>query len=127
MGWLDSGAQLSAAMAYSLEFVGSVIVVALLFAMIFKILPDVEIALRDVWLGAFATSLLFNVGRLLIGLYLGQASFTSAYGAAGTVLIVLVWTYYSAQLLFFGAEFTQVYSRARGSRIRPTAAAEAID
>jgi len=98
----------------------SFLIATLLFAMIFKFLPDARIAWRDVWLGAAVTSLLFNVGKLLIGLYLGQASFTSAYGAAGTVLIVLVWTYYSAQILFLGAEFTQVYARSYGDRILPS-------
>lgn len=89
--------------------------VTLLFAMIFKYLPDAKIAWRDVWAGAAGTALLFAVGKELIGLYLGQASSTSVYGAAGSLVVVLLWVFYSSQILFFGAEFTQVWSRTRGS------------
>jgi membrane protein len=94
-------------------------VIALLFAMIFKFLPDVKITWRDVSVGATITALLFVFGKSLIGLYLGNNSFSSTYGAAGSIIIVLVWTYYSAQILFFGAEFTQVYARKYGSQILP--------
>ncbi|MGE3269357.1 MAG: YihY/virulence factor BrkB family protein [Chloroflexota bacterium] len=94
-------------------------VVALLFAAIYKVLPDVKIAWSDVWIGAAVTALLFTLGKLLIGLYLGQASVGSTFGAAGSLLVFLVWVYYSAQILFFGAEFTQVYARQCGSRIEP--------
>lgn len=109
---------------YVVQFAGTVAVVALLFAMIFKFLPDVRIQWRDVWLGAIFTSLLFALGKFAIGMYLGRASFSSSYGAVGTVLVVLVWTYYSAQILFLGAEFTQVYARYFGSRIQPAETAE---
>ena len=95
-------------------------VVALLFAAIYKVLPDAEVEWSDVWVGAVVTSLLFTVGRILIGLYLGHASVGSTFGAAGSLLVFLVWVYYSAQILFFGAEFTQVYARCYGSRIRPS-------
>ena len=78
--------------------------------MIFKVLPDVSIGWNDVWIGAAMTSLLFSIGKVLIGLYLGRSNLTSAYGAAGSLLILLLWTYYSAQILLFGAEFTQVYA-----------------
>lgn len=91
-------------------------VVTFLFALIFKYLPDAEIAWRDVWAGAAGTALLFAVGKELIGLYLGQTSATSVYGAAGSLVVVLLWVYYSSQILFFGAEFTQVWSRTRGSQ-----------
>jgi membrane protein len=94
-------------------------VIVLLFAMIFKFLPDVKITWRDVSVGATITALLFVFGKSLIGLYLGNNSFSSTYGAAGSIIIVLVWTYYSAQILFFGAEFTQVYARKYGSQILP--------
>ncbi|MEA5574275.1 YihY/virulence factor BrkB family protein [Calothrix sp. UHCC 0171] len=94
-------------------------VIALLFAMIFKFLPDVKITWGDVSVGAIITALLFVLGKSLIGLYLGNNSFSSTYGAAGSIIIVLVWTYYSAQILFFGAEFTQVYARKYGSQILP--------
>jgi membrane protein len=84
-------------------------VTTLLFAMIYKILPDVKIHWRDVWTGAAATAVLFTLGKLLIGFYLGGSSFRSAYGAAGSVLVILCWVYYSSQILFLGAEFTHVY------------------
>ncbi|NNL65203.1 MAG: YihY/virulence factor BrkB family protein [Myxococcales bacterium] len=90
-------------------------VVTFLFALIFKYLPDAEIEWRDVWAGAAGTAVLFAVGKELIGLYLGQTSATSVYGAAGSLVVVLLWVYYSSQILFFGAEFTQVWSRTRGS------------
>ena len=83
----------------------------MLFAAIFKILPDVHIAWKDVWLGAAATAALFAIGKIGIGLYLGRGSFTSAYGAAGSFLVLLVWVYYSAQVFFFGAELTWVYAK----------------
>ncbi|HWO02449.1 MAG TPA: YihY/virulence factor BrkB family protein, partial [Blastocatellia bacterium] len=92
-------------------------VVTLMFAMIFKLLPDVRIAWNDVWIGAAATSLLFTIGKALIGLYLGRSSIASAYGAAGSLVILLVWIYYSAQILFLGAEFTQVYAKRQGSHV----------
>jgi membrane protein len=98
-----------------LNFIISFGVITLLFAMIYKILPDVEIAWDDVWIGAVVTSLLFNLGKFLIGLYLGNSSAGSAYGAAGSLVILLLWVYYSAQILLFGAEFTQVYAKRRGS------------
>ncbi|GMU06309.1 YihY/virulence factor BrkB family protein [Corallococcus caeni] len=91
-------------------------VTTLLFAMIYKVLPDTRVAWKDVWLGATVTSLLFSLGKLAIGLYLGKSSVSSSYGAAGSFAVLLLWVYYSSQLLFLGAEFTQVYSRWRGSR-----------
>ncbi|ESQ76484.1 hypothetical protein AEYBE204_19480 [Asticcacaulis sp. YBE204] len=94
-------------------------VVTFLFAMTFKILPDVHIAWRDVWVGAAITAVLFSIGKQLIGLYLGQSALSSAYGAAGSLIVVLVWIYYSTQIFFFGAEFTQVYSRHFGKQIMP--------
>jgi membrane protein len=103
----------------AVTFVLSFAIVTLLFAMIYKILPDAKVAWSDVWIGAAATALLFTAGKLLIGLYLGRSSTTSAYGAAGSLVVVLLWVYYSAQILFLGAEFTQVYARARGAGIRP--------
>jgi len=98
-----------------LNFAVSFAVVTLLFAMIFKILPDLEIRWSDVWVGAAFTSLLFGVGKLGIGFYLGYAGAGSVYGAAGSLVIVLLWVFYSSQLLFFGAEFTQVWAHRRGS------------
>jgi len=88
--------------------------------MIFKVLPDVRIDWRDVWIGAAATALLFTLGKFLIGLYLAKSSVASTYGAAGSLVIVLLWIYYSSQILFLGAEFTQVYASHYGSNIRPS-------
>jgi membrane protein len=104
---------------YVLNIVLSLLVITLLFAMIFKVLPDVKISWRDVWIGAAVTALLFTVGKSLLGLYLVKANIASAYGAAGSLVVILVWVYYSAMILFFGAEFTQVYANRYGSRIVP--------
>jgi hypothetical protein len=101
-------------------------VITLLFAAIYKVLPDVTVAWSDVWIGSAVTALLFTVGKLIIGLYLGHASIGSTFGAAGSLLVFLVWVYYSAQILFFGAEFTQVYARRFGSRIVPAEGAVAL-
>jgi membrane protein len=101
------------------NFLVSFLVITLLFAMIFKFLPDAKIAWRDVWIGAALTSLLFTIGKTLIGLYLGSGSVASAYGAAGSLIILLLWVYYSAMILFFGAEFTQVYANRFGSKVQP--------
>jgi len=108
--------------AWLLEAVNAVfstVVIALMFAMIFKLLPDVTIAWRNVWLGAAVTALLFTAGKSLIGLYLGRTAVGSAYGAAGSLVVILIWIYYSAQILFFGAEFTKVYTRRTGARVVP--------
>lgn len=104
----------------------SLFIFTLLFAMIFKLLPDVPVAWRDVWIGAAVTAFLFLVGKHLLGLYLGQSSLTSAYGAAGTLVLLLLWIYYSAMILLFGAEFTCVVSTgARGSASNATGNVEA--
>lgn len=102
-----------------LTFVVSFALITGLFALIFKFLPDVKITWRDVWIGAATTALLFTVGKFLIGLYLAHSTVASGFGAAGSVIILLLWVYYSAQILFFGAEFTQVFASRYGSRIRP--------
>jgi membrane protein len=119
---LPGGAVLWQVVNFSLSFA----VTTLLFAAIYKVLPDVTIAWSDVWIGSAVTALLFTVGKLLIGLYLGHASVGSTFGAAGSLLVFLVWVYYSAQILFFGAEFTQVYARRYGSRIVPAEGAVAV-
>lgn len=94
--------------------------VTLFFALVFKFLPDAKIAWSDVGMGAIMTSILFAIGRSLLGWYLGQTSFASTYGAAGSLIVLLAWVYYSAQILFLGAEFTEVYARKYGSHITPT-------
>lgn len=102
------------------NFVLSLTISALLFAAIYKILPDVRIRWKDVGIGATITAFLFTVGKSLIGLYLGRSSITSTYGAAGALVILLVWVNYSAQIFFLGAELTQVYTRQYGSRAAGT-------
>jgi len=102
----------------ALHLVVSMGLATLLFAAIFKLLPDRDIRWRHVWIGALVTALLFEVGKWAIGLYLGNASVGSMYGAAGSLVVVLVWVYYSAQILFLGAEFTQVWSRRRSAPAR---------
>jgi membrane protein len=97
------------------NFVISFCVITFLFGMIFKLLPDVRVVWRDVWLGAALTSLLFTAGKGVIGLYLGRAAIGSAYGAAGSLVVVMLWVYYSAQILFLGAEFTKIWALRRGS------------
>ena len=106
-----------AVLLHLLNLVVSFAVITLLFAMIFKVLPDVDIRWRDVWIGSGLTALLFSVGKYFIGLYLGRSAFSSTYGAAGSLIVVLVWIYYSTQIFFIGAEFTQVYARYMGEQI----------
>ena len=99
--------------------VSSFLVIALLFAAIYKLLPDVLISWRDVWIGAAVTALLFTAGKYLTGIYLGRTATASAFGAAGSLVVLLFWVYYSALISFLGAEFTQVYARRYGPGIRP--------
>jgi membrane protein len=113
-----------ALIAHLLDLVLSFALVTLLFAMIYKFLPDVEIHWKDVWIGAALTSILFTTGKFLIGFYLGSSSVTSVYGAAGSLITVLLWVYYSALIFFLGAEFTQVYASQYGSGVVPSAHAE---
>jgi membrane protein len=98
----------------------SLALISALFAAMFKVLPDAEIAWRDVWVGAVVTALLFVVGKFAIGLYLGNSEPGTAYGAAGSLAVLLVWIYYSAIILFLGAEFTQVWATRRGGGVRPS-------
>ncbi len=103
---------------WSLNFLVSIAVITLLFAMIFKVLPDVKLTYSDVWTGAIATAILYTLGKFALGIYLGRASVESAYGAAASLMALLVWIYYSAQILFFGAEFTKVYAAKTNSKIK---------
>ena len=109
----------SEALAYVLNIVLSLSMITLLFAAIFKFLPDAKIAWHDVWIGAFLTALLFTIGKFALGIYLGKSGVASSYGAAGSLIVLLLWVYYSSQILFFGAEFTQVYANRFGSRVAP--------
>jgi membrane protein len=103
-------------------------VITVLFALIFKVLPDVHIEWNEVWVGAAATAVLFVIGKSLIGLYLGRSGITSVFGAAGSLIVLLLWVYYSAQIVLFGAELTQVYAarRAEDRRLAQRAAAMSI-
>ncbi len=94
-------------------------VITLLFAMIYKVLPDVKLGWSDVWVGALVTAGLFTIGKFLIGLYLGTSSFASTYGAAGSVIVILVWVYYTSQIILLGAEFTRAYVEQFGPRPPP--------
>jgi len=98
----------------------STAVIAVLFALMFKLLPDVRMAWKDVWLGAIVTAVLFGLGKGAIGMYLGHSALSSSYGVAGSFVVLLVWVYYSAQILFFGAELTQVYANHYGRHIVPS-------
>ncbi len=116
--FLSGNAAQTTAMWELVNSLVSFLIFTMMFAMIFKVIPDVQIAWRDVWLGAVVTALLFVVGKYAIGLYLGRSSIASTYGAAGSLVVILIWIYYSAQILFLGAEFTQVYANLYGSRVR---------
>ena len=114
--YLEGYLHVPAAVFNVFDFVFSLFVIAGLMAMIFKLLPDVKIPWSDVWIGGIVTAVLFTIGKFLIGFYIGKSITMSAYGAAGSVVIILAWIYYSAQLLYFGAEFTYVYSNQCGSQ-----------
>jgi membrane protein len=110
-----------------LNFAISLAVVTALFALMFKTLPDVHIKWRDVWVGAAVTAALFTLGKFGLGIYLGSAGVSSAYGAAGSIVALVIWVYYSAQVLLVGAEFTEAYARRYGSRITPDDKAVALE
>src|SRR5262249_13343958 len=113
---LPSEAWLLELLNFSVSFAG----ISLLFALLFKYVPDARVTWRDVWTGAIATALLFTLGKALIGLYLGKAAVGSAYGAAGSLIVVIVWVYYSAMIFLFGAEFTHARARRRAARAAAT-------
>lgn len=109
---------------YVVEFFVSYGIISLLFAMIYKMLPDVKIAWKTVWVGALVTAALFVIGKFALGIYFGNSNPGSAYGAAGSLILILLWVSYSCLILFFGAEFTQVYARKYGHDIEPSAHAQ---
>ncbi|MGH7845546.1 MAG: YihY/virulence factor BrkB family protein [Candidatus Binatia bacterium] len=121
-GWLPR----VAAMMYFLDLAVSFAFITFLFALIYKFIPDVRIAWKDVWIGAAMTSFLFSLGKLLIGFYLARSTVTSIYGAAGSLVTLLLWVYYSSLIFFFGAEFTQVYASEFGSGVLPTEKAKSV-
>ena len=113
--WAGPKLAILAVLATTLNFAVSYGLVAIMFALIYKVMPRASIAWRDVWLGALVTALLFNIGKLLIGLYIGKSGITSAFGAAGSLAVLLLWVYYSAQIFLLGAEFTWAYAHTFGS------------
>lgn len=124
-GYLDRRFPGGEALLQTLQIVVSFGLVTVLFAAIFRFLPDIRPAWRDVWFGALLTSALFTIGKFALGIYLGKAAIGSSFGAAGSLVILLVWVYWSAQILFLGAEFTQVYARSHGSMAGDTSKQEA--
>jgi len=119
--YLESVVTIPAALLHSADFLFSVFFITVLFAMIFKLLPDARISWSDVWVGAALTSVSFTIGKFLIGFYIGKSVTASTYGAAGSLVIIVAWIYYSALLLYFGAEFTHVYSQQCGSQCESSA------
>jgi membrane protein len=109
-----------------LSFTVSLLVVAVIFMLLFRFLPDVKITWKDVWIGGLVTAVLFTVGQIGLSIYLGSGAVGQSFGAAGSLVVVLVWIYYSTQILFLGAEFTQVYTNRYGSRVRPEKTAEFV-
>lgn len=99
-------------------------VTTLLFALIFKVVPDIEVRFRDVWVGALVTAILFTLGKTLLGIYIGKSSITSAFGAAGSIVAFVIWVYYSSQVLFLGAEFTRSYALRHAGPVRPSEQAQ---
>lgn len=116
--WAGGRLEIPAFALQSLNFGTSFLITTVLFALIYKVLPDAKVAWGDVWIGATLTSVMFAIGKLGIGLYLGHSTIASTFGAAASLVVLLVWVYYSSQMLLIGAEFTQVWSRTRGSRSR---------
>lgn len=106
-----------------LDILLSIGVVTILFAAIFKFLPDVKIAWKDVWAGAILTAILFSVAKFALGLYFGKSDPQSAYGAAGTIILIMLWVSYAGMILFYGAEFTKVYSTRNGKKVKPSESA----
>ncbi len=112
-GYVEALAGASGTVLALINFITSFAILTFLFALLFRVLPDAAVTWRDVWPGSVITALLFSVGKFLIGLYLGNSAIASSYGAAGSLVVILVWVYYSAQILLFGAEFTRLYAAPR--------------
>lgn len=116
--WINANWEGAAVRTQVVNFVFFFLITIVIFALVYKYVPDVRIAWRDILIGAVATALLFSIGRLLISFYLSRSTIITVYGAAGSLIVLLLWTYYSAQIFFLGAEFTQVYGRTYGTRQR---------
>ncbi|MDP9036332.1 MAG: YihY/virulence factor BrkB family protein [Myxococcota bacterium] len=119
-GWFSHIVPGWVVLGYVVNYGISFAIITLMFATMYKLLPDVKIAWRDVWVGAAVTSVLFHIGKFLIGLYLGKATVASGFGAAGSLAVILVWVYYTSQIVLLGAEFTRVYADMFGSHVRPS-------
>lgn len=118
-GWIIDNIGTLAWLAFIVSNAIAIATVMLLFAIIFKVLPDAKLKWRDVIIGSFFTAVLFLIGKFLINLYLGRSNTVSVYGAAGAAVLIILWVYYSAIILYFGAEFTKVYANKYGGKIRP--------
>lgn len=118
-GWLNASVPGIAFVWMAVNLVISIAVTTLLFALVYKVLPDVDLDWPDVWTGALMTSVLFAIGKTVIGLYIGHSSTASSYGAAGSVVVLLLWVYYSAQIVLFGAELTRAYTATRRGAPKP--------
>jgi membrane protein len=114
--WFGPMLDIGEALMHVINFVVSFVLITVLFAMIYKIMPRAKVEWRDVWVGSVVTSLLFAIGKLLIGLYIGKSGVASGFGAAGSLIVLLIWVYYSAQIFLVGAEFTWIYAHHWGSR-----------
>ena len=126
-GYLEHFLPGGSVLAWTIHLMLDIGIITLLFSMIFKFLPDARLSWRDVRLGAAITTALFLVGKYALGLYLGSGAAGSAYGAAGSLITMLIWIYYAAQIVLFGAEFTRVYAVERGRGIRPAKYAVRVD
>ena len=115
------------AFANIMDFTISITVITMLFAAIFKILPDAYVEWKDVWSGAIVTAILFVIGKFMLGIYLGQSDPASPYGAAGSIVIIMLWVSFASALILFGAEFTKVFSESRGVKRAPTDIAMFLD
>jgi membrane protein len=125
--WISGGRAAEGILWQALNQLISFGVVTLLFAMMYRLLPDAEIGWRDVWIGAVLTALLFTLGKFLLGLYLGREGAASGFGAAGSLVLILLWVYYSSLIFLFGAEFTYVYAKQYGSGVKPSPEAVRVD
>jgi membrane protein len=125
--WISETLGIGTAAQYVISEGTTLLVITLLFAAMFKVLPDAEVPWRVTWIGALMTALLFTAGKFLIGLYLGHKDMGSSYGQAGSLVLLLVWVYYSSMIFFFGAELTQVWANRRGWEIAPSPGAVRVE
>lgn len=123
LGWIRVDAP---GLMKAVDVGASVVVISLLFALLFKVMPDVRLRWRDVWVGSLVTAILFTIGRYLIALYLSRSTVASVYGTAGSLVALLIWVYYSCAIVFYGAEFTRAYRHAHKLKVQPKETAVAV-